>query len=222
VSGWPRGVTVKPLGSRPFPQTETAPGDRRYSPFQASWARTCQDLDRELDHLTRFLATLLVDLDDSMLRRDGDLRANASMWSPRVILLTRGELQGVEHDLTYACDAFTSWQANVRAIALGLHDLRRLDRYGIAQRGAQYGGWAQLPPGTAGGDGSNMTVDQAGALLAGLLGIPTGGTVIDAWPSMKSDLYRRAARKAHPDAGGSDEEFKRVEQARLVLDREVG
>jgi hypothetical protein len=48
----------------------------------------------------------------------------------------------------FAVDMFPSWQDNLRAIALGLEALRKVERYGIANRGEQYAGWAQL---TAGG-----------------------------------------------------------------------
>lgn len=36
------------------------------------------------------------------------------------------------------------WQINLRAIALGLEALRKLDRYGITSRGEQYTGWRAI------------------------------------------------------------------------------
>jgi hypothetical protein len=39
-----------------------------------------------------------------------------------------------------------TWQDNLRAVALGLEALRRVERYGIAQRGEQYAGWRRADP----------------------------------------------------------------------------
>ena len=43
--------------------------------------------------------------------------------------------------LKYATDVFDHWHANLRAIALGLEALRKVERYGITQRGEQYTGF---------------------------------------------------------------------------------
>lgn len=47
-----------------------------------------------------------------------------------------------------AVDKFTSWEDNLRAIALALKDLRRLRRYGVAQSNELHAGFRQI---TAGG-----------------------------------------------------------------------
>jgi hypothetical protein len=52
------------------------------------------------------------------------------------------------------------WQHNVRAIALGLEALRKVDRYGITRRGEQYAGWKALPAGIGIG-ATHMTSEVA-------------------------------------------------------------
>jgi hypothetical protein len=51
--------------------------------------------------------------------------------------------------LQFAIDKFPSWQDNVRAIALGLHDLRRIERYGIVESDEHLTGFKQLTAGRA-------------------------------------------------------------------------
>lgn len=47
----------------------------------------------------------------------------------------------------FAVDQFPTWQDNLRAIALGLDALRRVQRYGIVKEDEQYTGWKQLTGG---------------------------------------------------------------------------
>jgi hypothetical protein len=57
---------------------------------------------------------------------------------------------------------------NLRAIALGLEALRKVERYGIAERGQQYAGFAQIGAGTAMGQSLDhvMTADEAARIVA--------------------------------------------------------
>ena len=48
--------------------------------------------------------------------------------------------------MSYPCDKYSNWQANLRAIALSLEALRAEDRYGVTRRAEQYKGWAKLLP----------------------------------------------------------------------------
>lgn len=44
----------------------------------------------------------------------------------------------------FAVDTYTTWQDNLRAIALGLEALRKVERYGITRGTEQYTGWKML------------------------------------------------------------------------------
>lgn len=153
------------------------------SPFSASWSDTVDLLARELRHLEPTRALLEVALPESKIRLDGLPRADARAASPGVILTLIGTTQG---DLRYPASWFHTWQDNVRALALALEALRKVDRYGVTKRGEQYAGWKQLAaPGA----------DRAAELI-------------------RRHGSKRAALKAtHPDAGGDPEDFIAVQGA---------
>ncbi|MFC7344498.1 hypothetical protein [Saccharopolyspora griseoalba] len=111
--------------------------------------------------------------------------------------------------LSYPCDTFTgpggrSWQANVRAIALALEALRRVDRYGVAGHGEQYAGWRAIESGT--GPEAPLTWESALRWLRSYTGRDG-----DLW-----SLLRIAARQAHPDAGGSPQDWAMVDAIRQM------
>lgn len=210
--------------------------DRRSSPFTATYRDTLSLLDRELSHLGAQEATIQVDTAERNCRADGGMRHDAKVNHPGVILSFESRKFGT---LSYPCDAFgpgerwtrslsggmgervrmPAWQNNLRAIALGLEALRKVERYGIAERGQQYAGWAALPPGIA--MGRAMTADEAARLLAKYLDGADGGDLLWDEGTAEHDLvaraYRAAAKVLHPDAGGDQEEFDRATRARDLL-----
>jgi len=127
---------------------------------------------------------------------------------------------------SYHCDRFdhpsfarrsdSPWKSNVRAIALGLEALRKVERYGIADSGQQYRGWQALGSGAPMPAATGMThieardfiVDQSNWMGefdpydAGLIGM----------------AYKMAAKLLHPDRSTGDAElFKQLEEAKRVL-----
>lgn len=132
-------------------------------------------------------------------------------------------------DLRYACDKFTQrwsgempgWEANLRAVALGLESLRRVERYGIARRGEQYAGWAALGAGTPMGTGApepSMTLDDAARFLAAAVEGLEAADVLEELGDART-AYRLASKRLHPDNlhTGSHDAFLRLEAAwRLV------
>jgi hypothetical protein len=138
---------------------------------------------------------------------------------PGVVVCLIGTRHG---DLRYASDAFDRWEANLRAVALGLEALRRVERYGIASRGEQYRGWRALPPGTPMGAGERppITLDYAAAILAGATNGLISAPMVLADPEDARTAYRLAAKQYHPDAaGGSVEMWARVDEAWQLLER---
>jgi hypothetical protein len=155
--------TVRPISDRtPFRGTHEG------SPFTADWASTVTLLERELDMLYARDIVIEVDVREGDIRLDGQLRADAKASTPAVRIAFDSS---VGH-LVYATDRYQrvwgsrsrmdSWQHNVRAIALGLEALRKVDRYGITRRGEQYAGWKQITNG--------MTRDQASEVFSRVLG----------------------------------------------------
>lgn len=112
----------------------------------------------------------------------------------------------------FATDAYPHWQANVRAIALGLEALRKVDRYGITSRGEQYRGFQPI---TA-SDNTPMSREEAAAFLAGAQDDWSAADLLRDSELVKR-AYRAAAKRHHSDLGGSDALFARITAARDVL-----
>lgn len=197
---------IRPLGPWIGPVTK----GRTHSPFKATWTATLNLLDREISMLGGRRWVLQIDVTERWIRRDGQLYERAQPLSPAV----RVAFESRHGPLTYACDRFSHWQDNIRAIALSLEALRKVERYGVAGRGEQYRGWVAIEATAA-----TMTREQAAEFIAH-------------WAGLKSDLsravllndsialaaaFRAAARRAHPDAGGDHDTMARLNAARAAI-----
>ena len=195
-----------------WPGEATPAAERTRSRFEAGYADTLDLLKRELGYLDARDVVLQVDVDEYHVRRDGYLRSGAKPRSPGVVLAF-GSKYGPQE---YATDVFTEWEANLRAIALGLSDLRRIDRYGIAKRGEQYRGWTALPPGEGGS--AVRTREEAARIILDA----ANWTGKDPWgdPAATKTAIRRALKNSHPELrGGSSVDFDRVVAARTFFER---
>ncbi len=199
----PRIIT-RPLG----PWLDPVTTDRPRSPFKAAWSDTLDLLSRETWMLGATLVVVQVDVTEADLRRDGLIRANARVQFPGI----RVAFESRRGPLTFATDMYPTWQANVRAVALGLEALRRLDRYGITKRGEQYVGWQALPASTT----APMTREEAAAFLAGAQDDWSVADLLRDTEAVKR-AYRAAAKRHHSDVGGNDALFARITAARDVL-----
>lgn len=182
----------EPLTAWPLPPTKP----RRSPQFRTSYDRTLRQLTVELDHLKArgAVAIQVVTGNGSAdLRKDGMLASRAKVIHPGV----RISFESMFGPLTYASDAFEGayygqppdWQANLRAIVLGLEALRAVDRYGITRSGEQYRGWQALASST--GSSAGMSRDVALSVLREEAHSPiASGTPAD---------VRMAKLNAHPD-----------------------
>lgn len=187
--------------------------------FKAPWSDTLALLRQELSHLDATGRILEADFRERDLRLDGMPRADARQPAHPGIRLFFDSKYG---PLVYATDKHEFWQHNVRAIALGLESLRAVDRYGVTRRGEQYKGWNALPSGIE-VPSSPLTVDEAARFVAEH-GAPSlismGGWLLLKERSHASELrraYQAAARKLHPDTGGREKDFKRLQDAMRLL-----
>lgn len=151
---------------------------------------------------------LQIAIDRSGFRRDGKPRANAVPEHPGVIL----SFESVHGPLSYPCDSYDRWTDNLRAIALSMEALRRVDRYGVTRNGEQYRGFAALEaPGV--GDSGPMSQAQAEAVIREHAPYNPGELTLSL-----STAYRRARRYTHPDSNDGDQSaWDQVEAAALVL-----
>lgn len=206
MTDYPSSLIVRPLTTWPGKLT---PGyDRRRSPFSATMRSTITTLSRELGCLAATDAVLEVAIPEGQFRIDGRPRATARAEHPGVVLSLPNTNVG---PLRYAVDAFTTWQDNLRAIALALEALRRVERYGVVRRAEQYAGFRAIESAGRG------PTSYAEALA--FVSEHSGLADFD-----RADLdraYRLAVRKLHPDAGGSAADFQRLGEAMEILRQET-
>lgn len=201
MSAWPHTMNVGPIGEWPGAFTR----DRQVSKFSAGLTDTLKLLDREIYHLVdtyaqQKSAELLVAIPAGAFRIDGRPYANAKAEHPGVIF----SIDSRHGHLSYPCDTFTRWEDNLRAIALALEALRKVDRYGVTKRGEQYRGFLAI----------EATAAPAGFATASA----ARDWLAASWPgeTLRSSL-RRAQREAHPDSGGDASVFQRVALAESKL-----
>lgn len=209
---------TRPLSDRTWLRPPVA---RRSSPFSASWSTTLELLGREIDLLGGADFVIEVDTEERHIRLDGQLRADAKVDQPAIVVAFETKQHG---SMLYRCDRYyagayrprgDSWQHNVRAIALTLEALRAVDRYGATETGQQYtgfkaiGGGAPMPASSP-----RMTRDDAWRIVAELNGM----SVFDAKRAQPAALIRSARAAAHPDrnAGNHDLAYRVDEAVRLL------
>lgn len=188
-----------------FEPIEQWPGEttanRRSSPFRAGLDNSYRLLERELEHLGVDSVVIQMDCDRSQIRRDGLLRADAR--SRPGVIVSFGCDKG---QLSYPCDTFDNWCDNIRAIAMALEALRKVDRYGVCGNGEQYRGWQALPSPNQ----DHWTREHAMNFIRKI--VP--GTLIA--EGLEGALLA-AERLTHPDRGGDVDDFKKVQRARELL-----
>jgi hypothetical protein len=192
---WPGQMTVEP----------------RNAPFKASWSKTIALLARELYQIGARDVIVELNVNERDIRNDGWIRSTARPITQGVIISFTSKKTGGA--VRFPCDAFDDWQDNVRAIALGLEALRKVDRYGITQRHEQFAGYRALPSTT----GTTMSVQAARAVIA-----KHSGYKVEALQGDDEDRIRTAVRSAihqtHPDRNGGDRtQYDVVETAKRVL-----
>lgn len=222
MTDYPWNLDVRPLTT--WPGELTPWSQRTRSNFSATLSQTLRTLTTELNQLGCQHPVLEVAIPADQFRIDGRPRANARETHPGIVLSLPKTKVGA---LRYATDTFDRWQDNLRAIALGLEALRKVDRYGITRRGEQYAGFRALPPGGPIALATGMDVDEAAAVL--VAGDDNLDNEVDhtgrGWAhtvkvnaEFRNIVYRRAAKKHHPDVGGERATWDRIDLAKRVLD----
>lgn len=214
---------VEPL--QKWPEKDTL--ERKKAPFgPATWEGTLKLLSRELKAISARDITLRTMHSADDVRLDGKLKGDSRAPKHPGVMLTFERFEGLDDQghskfvaLRFPCDTFTYWKDNVRAIALALEALRKVDRYGV-RSGSQYAGFKALP---AGDFTVEITPELAAdfiAKAAGMGNVPSIANSILATPIFAETVYKTAAKALHPDKGGNADEFKKLESA-IRLAREV-
>lgn len=122
-------------------------------------------------------------------------------------------------NLSFPCDTYYTWPDNLRAIALALEALRKVNRYGVTQSDEQYRGWTALPPPGQTAVRSTMDLTTASITLCGD-GI-TGAMILEK-PEYAKAAYRAKTLIHHPDRGGTNAGWQSISDAWEVIKRHHG
>lgn len=170
-------ATWRPIATWTYP-----PRTKRPALFKTGWARTLKDLDAEIEAMNGREVIIGIVADPSQIRIDGQPKADFKVRHPGAEVSF--EVEGGRR-LAFHTDAYNLLQYNLRAIGLGLAALRAVDRYGIADSGEQFAGFAQLASGGPNADRGRGLVSAAGGLA-------------------------KAMFEHHPDHGGQARDFADV------------
>lgn len=201
---------------RPVSDWSNFKGKHQRSNFDTPWPKTEGLLLKEVGLLRGKDLVVEVDVSEADIRLDGRIRAHARPSQPGI----RVAFDSRHGPLTYSTDAFTTWQDNVRAVALGLEALRKVDRYGITKRGEQYAGWKALPSGAP--EAPTMDIDLAWSTLGSYAAPGDKRSIAElrlhATAEELRGMHRRARGRWHPDKNNGDRAmWDLIEQAANVL-----
>ena len=194
------------------------------SPFRSTYKQTLSMLEDELYKCQARFASLVIEMwiDAKNIRVDGNLRKDARPFKPGIILrfvretnvrrnpADPGKWICDPQNVSYPCDAFVTWEENLRAIALSMNSLRRVERYGVFKYDEIISRLA-LPS----AEGKVSTRESAAAFMAQHSGVAMKEILFS--DTARSTAYRKAAHALHPDRGGDPEEFVKLAEANKVL-----
>lgn len=204
-------IPIKPIITWPGRRNENPIS----SPFRSTYSQTVNLIDTELDHAKAvndsWFIQMFVRPED--IRNDGELRSKAKPAAPGIIFTFErftGEGQKTAA-VSFPCDRFWDWKDNLRAIALSMQALRRVERYGVFKY-ADIINRLGLPEAS----GSTSRFDAA-AFISKHSGV-SESDILDR--GMINIAFKRAAVKLHPDNlhNGSEELFRQLTEAKTVLE----
>jgi hypothetical protein len=204
------GFRFRPIDPGDWPGELTK--GRSFSQFRADWPTTKRLLALELRMLSARNLVAQVALPEGAIRQDGMPRADARPEHPGVII----SFDTPKGTLRFACDRFPYFEDNVRAIALGLEALRRVDRYGLAGDRMQYRGFQAIEP-----PKPRLTREDAAerlAVAARDVGYSFIRSTLRDDPAARNLAWRFIAKRYHPDAGGDRDAWALLEEAKALLD----
>lgn len=188
--------------------------------FNVQWSRQLDELESEIKAIKGRDTVVEACMVASDIRNDGWPRSNARAWAPDIRLYVTADVG----PLVFPCATYDDWRANLRAIGLAMQALRLMRERGIGMGTEQYRGYAALPASIAAAEWASVeaaiwflldTANWSGV-------VHTRNLVPQADENAKrlfGLLYRDAAKKAHPDAGGSNDLMAKVNRARTFIEK---
>lgn len=156
-----------------------------------------QATDKLQEELDRLGATEPVLSSNLALRLDGLPRSGQGQPADTGVAVYF-QLHGRPHVL--ACDRWERVQWNIRAISKHVEALRGMDRWGVGSVEQAFTGYQALPEAGA---------EPAARHWTKVLGLDQGADADEV-----RSRYRQLSKERHPDAGGSEQQFKELERAK--------
>ncbi len=207
----------QPMHNRPM---RSVP--RRRDAYAATWLSVMDDLERELRHLGAKDIVIEAGFEPHQIRNDGWPRGSVSPSFPDVRL----SFVSKHGPMTFECATFFSYEQNLRAIGLVIRDLRLMAERGVGSGTEQYRGWARLPPANGSVPAAEWANAEAAAREILTLAFPesTPGDAMVRGVARGGDAlksaFRVAAKRCHPDAGGSEAQMARLNRAMAMIEKE--
>lgn len=206
-------VRFQPMQKRPAAPDPKSPYYIK-SGFKAK--HPMDELERELGLLKATDIVIESGHDRTQIRNDGWPRGGSSPAHQDVRLYFKCK----HGTLRYECNRFDKWEDNLRAIGLWLQRQRlAIEEWSIGSGGEVYRGFAALPAGNAIAASEFSSVEDAARFICRTEGVPgfteddVQAVIADPGPS-----YRNAAKKAHPDAGGSEAMMAMLNRAKEMIE----
>jgi len=189
---WPAG----------FDRTDSRHRERT-SRFQASIADTTQAIETEMERLSPRSWRVDTGSGGAHTKRSGLPKHSANPSDPGVVL--RWEKDGEQ--FAVACDHYTTLRDNLRSVYLWVHETRMRGQRPVETGESEFAA-ARLPPAGEDVDGAVVASQPPHEVL---------DVSPDADPDVVEAAYRAKMQDAHPDQGGSNEQFSRVRQAKEAM-----
>ena len=221
-------IDVKFVPVTRWPKPPTPESEQREGKFRASYGDTIELLEVELRNLEATNIVVQAYFRQVDIGPYGWPRRSADPTQSGVILsFDVRKWDAVKRawsitELSFPCDTFVAYDDNLRAIALVLEALRKIDRYGVTPGHEQYRGFTALPPSSSepvSNTNGKMSREDAAEFVAKYSGLTMD--VLYRFPARYlNDAYRRAAGVLHPDnkVTGNHELFVRLQRAKEVLE----
>ncbi len=177
-------------------------GPEKRSKYTAGWTKIVRTFRTEVAHLGATSVVVEMDLQPSHIRTsDQWIYSYARPGRPGV----RATFTGTHGTLAYECATWNTHEHNLWAIARTLSAQRAMARDGAVRGDQVYRGFKALQPAPA---AEFATVEAARNFLIVVAGV--SGT--------DGEVYRAAAKKAHPDHGGTEKMMAKVNRARAFIE----
>ena len=208
---------------QPFPlqwptgMLRTPPAQRERSRFKVTVFEAVFDLKRELDLMG---ARHVVITSDLPTKQDGSPYSTGSCDDPGVAVYF--VLHGAER--AFACDRWDRPAANLRAVGLTIQSLRAIERWGSAGMVTQaFAGFAALPAGESAPNPASTPQKRTWREVFQFHVVNANGN-----PALRANAldiirarYKALIRKAHPDAGGTNEAAAELNVALQEAERDL-